>query len=88
MGDLFPAYNVWNQAGVMGQVTANFGATALAFAAPTGFSTFDTIPVPPTPPATPRGGPALYPDRRVLRDKERRALADEDDAEAMLLLVH
>jgi hypothetical protein len=47
LADLIPAYNVWNQAGVMGVVLANFGATALAFPAPTGFTTLDSVPAAP-----------------------------------------
>lgn len=42
-GDTYPAMNTLNIDGVqpVGKLTGNFGATALAFTAPSGFSTFD-----------------------------------------------
>jgi hypothetical protein len=44
MGDIFPAYNLWNQAGVKGQVTVNFGATQFLFTPSSDFAGFDAPP--------------------------------------------
>lgn len=52
MGVLFPAFNVRSGS----QITANFGATAFAFAAPSGFTGFDSVPAPPVVVANVGGG--------------------------------
>jgi hypothetical protein len=90
LGDVNPAYSVVGTV-VETQNTANFGATALQSAKPTGFSTLDTIPVPPTPPAAPTGGgPALYPKRHWLTEagvSQKRRDEEDEDALATLLML-
>lgn len=52
LGAVFPAFDAQNT----GKLTANFGATALAFPVPGGFTTLDQIPAPPVVVANVGGG--------------------------------